>query len=343
MRRIRFAVIGLNHGHIYGQVDALLAAGGELASFFGVEDALCAEFYQRYPGVRRAREAAEILEDPSIALVASAAINCERAALGMAVMRHGKDFMVDKPGFTTLEQLAEVRRVQAETGRIYSVDFCERFHHPATVQAGELVAAGAIGRVLQTIGLGPHRANLQSRPAWFFKKDQYGGILADIASHQFDQFLWFTGSTRAEVVAAQTGNFRFPEYPELEDFGDVLLRGDGGTGYVRVDWLTPDGLETWGDGRLTILGTEGFLEIRKNCDLGGRPGGNHLFLVDGDGTRYFDCSGHPCPYAAELIDDVLHRTETAMPQRHCFLAAELALEAQRRARTLSSRGMEAGT
>jgi predicted dehydrogenase len=343
MHRIRFAVIGLNHGHIYSQVDALAAAGGQLASFFAAEEDLCTKFMARYPGARRARAPAEILEDPSIALVASAAINCQRAALGLAVMRHGKDFMVDKPGFTTLEQLAEARSVQAETGRIYSVDFCERFHHPATVRAGELVAAGAIGRVVQTIGLGPHRANVSSRPAWFFRKREYGGILADIASHQLDQFLWFTGSTRAEIVAAHWGNFRFPDYPEMEDFGDLTVRGDGGTGYARVDWLTPDGLDTWGDGRLTILGTEGFIEIRKNCDLAGRPGGNHLFLVDHAGTSYFDCAGHPCPYAAQLIDDILNRTETAMPQQHCFLASQLALEAQRQARTVSGRGMQGGT
>lgn len=328
---MRFAVIGLNHGHIYSQVDALAAAGAELVSFFAAEEPLCAGFGARYPSARRVREPTAILEDSSIALVASAAINCERAPLGVAVMRHGKDFMVDKPGFTTLDQLAEVRRVQASTGRIYSVDFCERFHHPATVRAGELVKAGAIGRVVQTIGLGPHRANVGSRPAWFFRRPESGGILADIASHQLDQFLWFTGSTRASIVAAQTGNFRFPEYPEFEDFGDVTVRGDGGVGYARVDWLTPDGLDAWGDGRLIILGAEGFIEIRKNCDLAGRAGGNHLFLTDHSGTRYFDCAGHPCPYASQLIDDVLNRTQTAMPQEHCFLASQLALEAQRRA------------
>ena len=70
-----------------------------------------------------------------------------------------------------------------------------------------------------------------------------------------------------------------------------MLRGNGGTGYIRVDWFTPDGLNTWGDGRLTILGTDGFIEIRKNVDIGGRPGGNHLFLVDQKETRYVDCSG----------------------------------------------------
>jgi predicted dehydrogenase len=247
-------------------------------------------------------------------------------------MRHGKDYMSDKPGITTLEQLALVRKVQAETKRIYSICYSERLENRATVRAGELVKAGAIGQVIQTIGLGPHRMSAPTRPAWFFEREKYGGILCDIASHQFDQFLFFTGSTKAEVVASQVANVHHPQYPGLEDFGDVMLRGDKGAGYIRVDWFTPDGLATWGDGRLTILGTDGFIEIRKNIDLGGpRPGGNHLFLVDGKQTRYVDCKDQPLPYGPQLVDDVRNRTETAMPQEHCFRAMELALVAQKQA------------
>ena len=133
-------------------------------------------------------------------------------------------------------------------------------------------------------------------------------------------------------MAAQVANVHHPQYPELEDFGDVMLRGDRGAGYIRVDWFTPDGLATWGDGRLTILGTDGFIEIRKNIDIGGaREGGSHLFLVDGKGTRYVDSRDQALPYGAQLVSDVLDRTETAMPQAHCFLAAELALRAQKAA------------
>lgn len=330
--RIRFSAIGLNHGHIYGQVDAVVRGGGELVAYFAREPELLAEFGRRYPQATPARSIDEVLDDASTQLIVSAAIPNERAGLGIEAMRRGKDFMSDKPGMTTLDQLSEVRRVQRETGRIYSIMYSERLENPATVKAEDLVRAGAIGRVVQTVGLGPHRANLPSRPSWFFERQKYGGILCDIASHQFDQFLAFTGSTRAEIVAAQVGNFHHPQHPELEDFGDVVLRGSGGAGYLRVDWLTPDGLGVWGDGRLTILGTDGFIEIRKNCDIGGRSGGNHLFLVDRKATLYFDCSREALPYGERLVDDILNRTETAMPQRHCFLAMELALTAQLNAR-----------
>jgi predicted dehydrogenase len=254
-------------------------------------------------------------------------------------MRHGKDYMSDKPAFTTLDQLGEARCAQTETGRIYSVCFSERFENAATVRAGELVKAGAIGKVVQTVGLGPHRLNRGTRPEWFFKRARSGGILADIASHQMDQFLFMTGSTEAEVVTAQVANWNFPQWPEFEDFGDVVLRGNGGTGYARVDWFTPDGLSTWGDGRLVILGTDGYIELRKYVDIAGRPGASHLFLVDGKSARHVDAATGELPYGRQLIADVIDRTETAMSQAHCFLACQLALEAQ--AKAVRVNGVEA--
>ena len=332
--RLRFAAIGLNHGHIHSMCEAVVRGGGELVSFFAKEPDLAAAFGRRFPQAKIVRSEKEILEDPSIPLVASAGIPNERAPLGIEVMRHGKDYMVDKPGITTLEQLAEVKRVQAETRRIYSIAYSERFENRATTKAAALVKAGAIGKVVQTIGLGPHRENPKSRPPWFYEKERYGGILCDIASHQFDQFLVFTGSTRAEILAAQVANVHHPAQPGLEDFGDVMLQGDRGAGYIRVDWFTPGGLDTWGDGRLTVLGTDGFIEVRKNVDIAGRPGGSHLFLVDQKETRYVDSQAQELPYGRQLVDDVLNRTETAMSQEHCFLAMELALRAQEQARPL---------
>ena len=335
--RLRFSVIGINHGHIHGQIGAVSRGGGQLVSFYAKEPDLAADFAKRYPQAKLARSEREILEDNSIQLILSAAIPSERAPLGVEVMRHGKDYMADKPGITTLEQLAEVRRVQRETRRIYSIMYSERFENAATVRAGELVKAGAIGRVIQTVGLGPHRINNGRRDPWFYDRRRFGGIICDIGSHQADQFLFFTDSNRAEVVASQVGNVQHPQYPDFEDFGDMLLRGDGGTGYVRVDWFTPDGLSTWGDGRLTILGTDGFIEIRKNVDIAGRPGGSHLFLVDKKETRHIDCGKVYLPYGEQLVNDILNRTETAMSQEHCFLATELALKAQKQAQKLNLR------
>ena len=325
---IRFAITGLNHGHIYGQTQSTIDAGGEAVCFFSPEDDLAAQFSVAFPQIPRVQSLDEILEDESIQLVLIAGISVERAPMGIKVMQHGKDYMVDKPGMVNLEQLETVRKVQEETGRIYSVCYSERFWSRAATKATELIRAGAIGEVIQTLSLGPHQRNLPQRPDWFFIKEKYGGILTDIGSHNFDQFLHFTGSTSAEIVCAQVANFHHLQHPELEDFGDVIVRGNGGLGYIRVDWFTPDGLGVWGDGRLFITGTDGYIELRKYIDLAGRPGGEHLFLVDKKNTYYIDCKDETLPYASLLIHDIHNRTETSMTQAHSFLAMELAIQAE---------------
>jgi len=329
---IMFAAVGAAHPHLYNMVDLLTAAGATLRWFYDDDPALRALFAARYPQIRMARTLDEILDDETVQLVASAPIPNERAPLGVRVMLRGKDYVTAKPAFASLDQLAEARRVQAETGHFYSVYFGERFSSPSTVKAGELVQAGAIGRVVQTTGFGPHRLlGHIPRPDWMFEPECYGGILNDLASHQLDQFLLFTGSTSAEIVTAQVGNAKFRQFPRFEDYGDLVVRSPQATGYVRVDWLTPPGLPTWGDVRLFLLGTDGTIEIRKNVDLAGREGKDHLFLVDANGTQHIDCFDVTLPFGRQLIDDVLHRTETAMPQAHCFLACELALTAQAQA------------
>lgn len=333
--RIKFSVIGINHGHIYSQVEAVIRGGGQLVSLYAKEPDLVAAFTKRYPQVKLAKSEDEILNDKSIQLILSSAIPIDRAGIGIRAMQHGKDYMVDKPGIITLDQLDEVRRVQKQTGRIYSIMYSERFENKATTKAGDLVKAGAIGKVIQTVIMAPHRISLTTRPAWFFDKKNFGGILTDIGSHQFDQFLFFTGSDQADVLASQTGNVAHPQYPAFEDFGDVMLRGNGGAGYIRVDWFTPDGLNTWGDGRLTILGTEGYIEVRKNTDIAVHEGANHLYLVNNKETQYMNCNNVDLPYGRLLVDDVINRTETAMTQRHCFYATELALKAQKAAQKLN--------
>ncbi|MES2330448.1 MAG: Gfo/Idh/MocA family oxidoreductase [Bacteroidota bacterium] len=335
--KIRFSVININHAHIGGMVNAVTRGGGQLVSVYAKEPDLLANFTRQFPQAKVAKSEQEILEDNTIQLILSSGIPDERAPLGVKVMKHGKDYLVDKPGIITLDQLAEARKVQKETKRIYSIMFSERFENKATVKAGELAKSGVIGTVVQTVIMAPHRISPKTRPDWFFDKKRYGGIITDIGSHQFDQFLYFTGSTKADVVASQVGNLHYPQYPKFEDFGDIMLRGNNGSGYIRVDWFTPDGLNTWGDGRLTILGTDGYIEVRKNTDVAtDHKGGNHLYLVTQKETKYIDCNQEPLPFGEAFVNDVVNRTETAMPQEHCFLATELALKAQKNAQWITN-------
>jgi predicted dehydrogenase len=328
---IRFSIININHSHIYSMAENLVKAGAEFVSFYAPEDELAEPFAKKFPQAARVDDKRRILEDKTIALVGSSGINSERAPLGIEVMRHGKDYMVDKPGITSLEQLAEARKVQAETKRIYSICYSEHFQNRSTVKAGELVHAGAIGKLINTTGFGPHQlGNPEAgpRPAWFFERAKYGGILTDIGSHQCAQFLFFTQSNSAEVVSATVANRSNSQTPGLQDFGEMLVRAKDVTGYIRVDWFTPRGLGVWGDGRLMLLGDKGYIELRKYIDVAGVPGRDHLILVDQKGIHRIDCTNVELPYARQLIADVRDRTETAMPQARCFGAAELALTAQ---------------
>ncbi len=332
-----FAAVALDHGHIYGQCNGLVEAGGDLRLVYDPDPAKVAEFVKRYPQVRPAESLEEILEDESIRLVAAAAVPCDRGPLGCRVLEAGKDYFTDKTPFTSFDQLAAAKEAVARTGGKYMVYFSERLHVECAVFAGELIEQGAIGRVVQTIGTGPHRLSAPSRPAWFFEKEKYGGILCDIGSHHGEQFLYFTGATDAIVNTSAVGNFDNPAHPELEDFGEASLTADNGaSGYYRVDWFTPAGLRVWGDCRTIILGTKGTIELRKYIDIAApEVESDHLYLIDEKGEHHIPCAGRVgYPFFGQLILDCLNRTESAMTQTHAFKAAELCLQAQAQARKL---------
>lgn len=339
---INFAVCGMSHDHIYGMVDAITRGGGKLVAAYGAEPNKVARFRKRYPNAKMVDSESAILEDKSVQLVLTSAVASERAALGVRAMKNGKDVLSDKPGATTLDQLAAVRKTVGETGRLYGIMYSELIEVKGAIRAGELVRAGAIGKVIQTINIAPHQivqgggngGGADPRPDWFWKPELFGGILCDIGSHQVHQFLYYTGSTSAEVVESQISNVAHPEHPEFQDFGDMVLRGNKGFGYVRLDWFTPNGLGTWGDGRLFILGTKGYIEVRKYLNVGVSKAGDNLFLVDGEKQRVIDCSSVSLPFGRQFVADVVHRTHTAQDQTQALLAAELVIKAQNGAKRI---------
>lgn len=328
-----FAAVALDHGHIFGQCRGLIEAGGDLRYVYDADPGKIEKFRSVFPQAQVLRSVDEVLDLSEIKLVASAAIPCERGPLGLRVLDAGKDYFTDKAPFTTLEQLEAARRKVLETKRKYLVYYAERIHTECGVRAGQLIEQGAIGRVVQVLGLGPHRSNPASRPPWFWDPSKNGGILCDIGSHQFEQFLHFSGATGARIERAAVANYNHKDHPEFQDWGEASLVGDNGaTNYVRLDWLNPQGLRTWGDGRTFILGTEGYIELRKYLNVGAELEGDHLFLVDQKGEHHLKCHGEVgFPFFGELILDCLRRTETAMTQDHAFMAAELCLRAQQEA------------
>jgi predicted dehydrogenase len=334
-----FAASFLDHGHIYAMSEGLISAGAQLKWVYDPDPKKVEAYRARFPQCAAARDFDEILQDPAVRLVASAGVPCDRGPAGCRVLAAGKDYFCDKAPFTTFEGLEQARNAVADTGRKFFVYYSERLHVECAVYAGQLVHGGAIGKVIQVLGLGPHRLDKASRPAWFFERAKYGGILCDIGSHQFEQFLYYSGAKDATIAHAAVANYGNPDRPELEDFGEASLIGDNGvSNYIRVDWFTPRGLGTWGDGRTIILGTEGYVELRKYVNVASQPTRDHLILVDGNGEQHLELQGKVgYPFFGEMILDCLDRTEKAMPQAHVFKAAELGLRAQAAARRIDTK------
>ena len=331
------SVIGLDHGHIYGMVENMLLAGANIVWVWDRDAQKIADFLRQFPQAEAAPSKEAIYECPKTKMLLCAAIPCERAEIGAAALRCGKHYMSDKPGFTESAQLELARILSAETALKWSVCFGERLQSEGAIYAGELVERGAIGKVVQVMCIAPHRLAVETRPGWFFRKEQNGGILCDIGSHQIDQLLFFTGSSSAKIVHSQVGNFANPKYPELEDFGTCTLELESGaSGYARLDWFTPEGLGTWGDGRLFLLGTEGYIEVRKYTDIAASGQGDQLFLVNGEEQKRISCAGQTgFPYFGQLIRDCLEGSDLALPQQHVFEVSRLAIEAEQKALRLA--------
>ena len=331
-KKLNLGVIGIDHGHIFDMLDEMLKEGCSCNYFWTEGNPLTLkEFEKKYPNIERKENKEEILNDSSIDMILISSVPVDRATHSINALKAGKDVMVDKPGCTNLNQLNNLKKTVKETGKIWSVNFSERFHVAAVAKAEELVSEGKIGKVKQTIGTGPHRQGNYERPNWFYDRKSYGGIITDIGSHQIHQFLVFTNSNEAKINHALIENTTKKEKPGFQDFGEVNLTGNGGHGYIRLDWLTPDALPTWGDGRLLILGDKGFIEIRKYTDLAKSEKGNHLFLANNDEVKHIDCSNVKLPYFSNLINDVSNRTETACSQELTYLSMELAIKAQEQA------------
>jgi len=317
---VRFAVVGVAHPHAIVLTAGLLEAGAECIGWVDTPGEHNGAFAVFHPDI-----AVLDLQDALGAapdLVVIAAVPNQRAELAVAAMRAGADVLVAKPAITHQSQLPAVIDAVADTGRRWWVAFTEHFTSRAVVRADTIIASGRIGTVRHVLGLGPHRLG-SARPDWFFDPEQSGPMLADLASHQIHHAARLLGST--DLTVGQSRTMPAPDRSHPEMMGDFSLEGGTGAAYIRVDWLTPDGLDTWGDVRLMVTGDRGTVEVRANCDPGGEPGGDHLIVVDREGTERIDCSGDNLTWASTLLDDVRDGTEGLLSTTHCQAVTHTAL------------------
>jgi predicted dehydrogenase len=326
-------VIGMDHGHIYGMCNGLGEAGAEVALVWDPVPERVNKFLEAFPNARAASSRDEVIKSPNIRLIASAAIPKDRCGIGIEAMENGKDYFSDKPPLLNAGQLNEAKEAVSRTGRKFSVYYSGNIHAEAVVYAGELIKQGAIGRVVQIMICCPHRASINTRPDWFFDKKQYGGIIVDIGCHQIAQILFFTGAKDAKVTQSYVANYNHRQYPDFEDYGDVTLLCDNGcTGYFRIDWFTPRGLGAWGDGRTFIVGTDGYIELRKYIDIASSTEGDHVYLVNHEKEQHIIAAGTVgFPFFGKFIRDCIDGTENAATQDYIFKVMELSVIAQEKA------------
>ena len=336
-----FAVVGADHLHLFSLVGGLVAAGARPVAHVRSGDLI--DGYEGWQPTSEARDLTEVLADDAVDLVVTVGVPADRAAVGLAALEAGKAVLSAKPGVTTRADLDRIRALVADRpGRPWTVLFSERFENRAVARAVALARSGAVGRVVHVTGAGPHALHRDLRPDWFWDPDRSGGILVDLASHQVDQFVAICGdpaagsragtSTGVTLAGSRVGNVACPDRPAMQDVGSITLVGGGAVGEHRVDLLSPPGLPTWGDVRLTVVGTEGTLEVRANIDVAGEPGAEHLIVTDGDGVRRVDVSGDPLPWAEHLLADLADDGDRLMSQDHVLAVCDLTLQAQEQAR-----------
>ncbi|MEX2080394.1 MAG: Gfo/Idh/MocA family oxidoreductase [Dehalococcoidia bacterium] len=325
---MRIGVIGLNHGHIYDMCRALLDVPGvELAGFAAPEAELAEAFAKRFQVGQV--EAEQLLADPSVEVICTAAINGDRAEIAVRALGAGKHVFTDKPAMTTLSQLAEVEAAQQSSGKLFQVYYGERLGNPFHIAARELIASGEAGRVVSFAGFGPHRLRIETRPAWMFNARQYGGILNDIGTHQFELFSWLTGERIVEFTS-RVGNFATEQCPEFEDYGDASFTGERGTaGYAQLHWFSQEGSPVWGDVRQMIVCTRATIDIRTLYTAGDPTGEPGLFLTTAAReTSRVDVSRIDRSWGPQLVEGFRTGIATLMPQERVFEAARATLAIQ---------------
>ncbi|MEF3304942.1 Gfo/Idh/MocA family protein [Paenibacillus sp. GYB003] len=261
---LRFGIYGCQHGHIAAFIGEMTALGAECAGIYEPEANALAKRLSGQYGIPLL-ESAEPLQDESIRIIGSSAINNEKIDVIEWCERYGKHIMLDKPIVTNRSALERLEAV-VERGRIQvGILLTERFR-PAIAALKRNIEDGRLGRIVSITMRKPHKLSPASRHAWHFSKEQNGGLIIDLFIHDFDLLRWLTGQ-EIESIHSLLAKHTAPEHPTFFDTAgaQVLMRG-GTMAQLYTDWHTPDKSWTWGDGRIFVTGTAGCAELRLSGD-----------------------------------------------------------------------------
>lgn len=259
-----FSIIGCEHEHISIFIEEMLELGHECAGIYEAENkALLESVAEKYN--LPIAEDKEMLLSNNVDMVGSSAINNQKIDIIELCEERGKHIMVDKPAVTNREDYkrlqAVIDRGQIEVGMLLT----ERYR-PAFSTLKRYIDEQRLGKIINIGIRKPHKLKPSTRPAWHFSKEQGGGIVIDLFVHDFDLLRWLTGDEIRGFDGMVTKNM-LPEYPTFYDAAAVqVLLKDNTIAQLYADWHTPEASKTYGDGRIFVVGTEGYAELRLSGD-----------------------------------------------------------------------------
>ncbi len=197
----------------------------------------------------------DILQDKEIEAVFIISPTGTHAEIIIAGAASGKAMFCEKPIALTLAETDNIIAALEKHGAMLQVGFMRRFD-AGYIAAKQKIEAGEIGRptTFKAIGRDPFCPDLN-----YAKRENSGGLILDMAIHDFDLARWLMGS-EVKRVYTEGGVLAFPQ---LEAVGDIdnavvnMLFENGAIGNVEVSRNALYGYDI----RTEILGTEGGLNI----------------------------------------------------------------------------------
>lgn len=331
-----FAVVGIEHLHLFEIVEALAAAGARCVAHSG--DGPLADMFASWQTDSTPCAESELLDRTDVDIVVIASVPDHRASLTCRALEAGHHVVSDKPGALSEGDVDDIVDAARRADRRWWVIYSERLGNRAMTEAIRLAVEGELGQVVGIDGWGPHSLFEESRPDWFWDRRRSGGVLIDFGCHQVDQFCSIVdpqGRGTVELIGAARGNVAHPDRPAFDDVAEITLGAPGVRGVHRVDVFSPAGLGTWGDCRLRIVGTDATAEVRANVDVGGQSGGEHLLVVDAASARRVV----PPPvtgWADLALADLADGTDSFMALEHVAQVTRLCAQAAERAQPWDS-------
>jgi len=223
------------------------ARGADLRGVCDLDGERLARAGAAHPDALTTSSLDELLGDSRIQALAVAVDSPRHHSIAQRALRAGRHVLVEKPMALSLADAAGLCALADEQRRVLMVGHV-LLHHPGVLRARELVASGALGRILYVhatrVAFGTVRPG---ESAWW-----------SVAPHDVAVALHLLDDLPATVSATGAAFLQ----PGQVDVAFATLRfGDGRLAHVHVSWLAP-----LRNRALTVVGTAAMLTFDESAE-----------------------------------------------------------------------------